>query len=65
MADHDLLTVQYTPAGGPRRRVTFEWVPGAGWTRRMSVWTGCSWRQTGTEPVEDLAIGSNPVLLKQ
>lgn len=59
----DELTVEFTPARGPRRRVRFEpRVDGRHW-RYTEVWTGCSWREEGRELVDDVAIDAEGVML--
>jgi hypothetical protein len=48
----DGFVVQYRPAQAPPRRVTYE--PRSahhGWWRIEAVWTGCTWRPTGREPI--------------
>ena len=56
-------TAEYTPAAGPRRRVRFEpRSDGTHW-RIEDVWTGCTWRETGREPVTDLVVDADEVQL--
>lgn len=55
---HGPITVEYTPPGGPRRRITYE--SGAGeWVRRVEVYRGGRWRPAGEEPVADV-VASMP-----
>lgn len=51
----EAFDVVYRPAGRSWRKVSFE--PRAdGWERRTYEWTGCTWRYTGSELVEDVRV---------
>ena len=60
----DALSIEYTPARGSRRKVEFiPRHPGDGFLRVTYEWTGCAWRETGTEPVADMvAVDTAEVL---
>ncbi|WP_224449314.1 hypothetical protein [Haloprofundus salilacus] len=55
------VTVEYTPASAPRRRLVFESDPIAGRTLREDEWTGCNWRTVGREPVRDVDVEEHVV----
>ncbi|MFC6975661.1 hypothetical protein ACFQL1_14960 [Halomicroarcula sp. GCM10025709] len=44
----------YEPARGPKRRVLYEPRSDGRFERIESVWTGCTWRPTGREIVENV-----------
>jgi len=44
----------YQPVRGPKRRVEFEPRSDGGFERIESVWTGCKWRPTGREIVQNV-----------
>lgn len=50
-----VLSVVYNPAGGPPRRVRYR-ETSDGYDREQSVWGGCGWRVTGSEPVTELSV---------
>ncbi|WP_049888206.1 MULTISPECIES: hypothetical protein [unclassified Natrinema] len=50
------IDIQYRPAGGPPRKVSFRPQPDGEWLRVTLEWNGCQWRETGCEPVEDIAL---------
>ena len=53
----DRTVVRYDPVMGPPRRVVYE--PATeGFVRSEQVWTGCRWRQTGSEHVANLHVDS-------
>lgn len=53
------VTIVFTPERGQRRRVRYEPRSNAdGWWRIHAVWTGCTWRIVGREPVIDVVIES-------
>lgn len=51
----DGLSIIYRPAVGPPQRVVYE-STADGVDRVTFVWTGCSWRCRGREPVEDVHV---------
>jgi len=53
----DELTVEYSPASGPRRRVRFvQTSSGPKCWRVTEEYAGCHWRETGRERVSELEI---------
>ena len=54
------FTVQFTPARGARRRISYEPRTDAdGWWRITHEWTGCAWRIVGREPVFDVHLATD------
>ncbi|QRV14241.1 hypothetical protein JMJ58_15000 [Haloterrigena salifodinae] len=51
----DAIDIRYRPASGPPRKVSFRPRPD-GWLRVTLEWTGCIWRETGCEPVDDVDL---------
>lgn len=52
----DALTVEFEPDRGPRRRLRFEPRGRDSYERVEEEWTGCTWRATGREIVDELSI---------
>ncbi len=50
------IDIRYRPTGGPPRKVSFRPRSDGGWFRVTLEWTGCTWRETGCEPVDDVAL---------
>lgn len=53
----ETFQVVYRPPRGPRRRVRYRPLPDEhAWKRETAVWTGCTWRPTGSERVTELDV---------
>jgi hypothetical protein len=59
MIHPDAMIVRWRPARGPPRRLHFRPRDGGYW-RCEEVWTGCGWRETGREPIHDMAVEGPP-----
>ena len=59
----DAIEVTYRQLRSSPRRIRFEPRSDGRWERSTAVWTGCVWRATGSELVQDVEIakGSEPV----
>lgn len=55
--DAEAFSIVYRPERQPQRRVRYERRDDAdGWWRIEAVWTGCTWRITGREPIVDVVV---------
>ena len=52
----DAVTVTFRPATGPHQRIRFEPRSDDTHWRIEEEWTGCTWRERGREPAEDVTI---------
>ena len=52
----DAVTVRWQPPRQPARKLVFEPRSDGDWLRIEKSWTGCTWREVGTEVVDDVAV---------
>jgi len=49
-------TIRYDPLYGPPQRIRFQPRSDDRWRRVTEAWTGCVWRATGSEVVEQVTV---------